>query len=132
MSIFFQSINSKFNTSSDSWENIPGLSLSLKDLARSGSKEALVTLTVPSPYATGNNNPGIDFAITINGNILSFGSVSYSDKHPASPGRIPFSIQIFVDLQNHGQSGTIQAQWKSVRGSTVHIDSPCSISAVVN
>lgn len=132
MPIVFQSINSKVSTSSSSWENIPGLSVNLNDLAYAGSKEALVTLTVPSPYATGNNYPGIDFAITMNGNVLSSGSVTYSDKNPVSSGRVPFSIQILVGLSNHSQLGTIQAQWRGVRGSTVHIDSPCSISAIVN
>ncbi|MBN3230110.1 hypothetical protein [Pectobacterium brasiliense] len=132
MPIVFHSINSNISTSSSSWENIPGLSVNLNDLAYAGSKEALVTLTVPSPYATGNNYPAIDFAITMNGNVLSSGSVSYSDKNPATPGRVPFSIQVLVNLSNHSQLGSIQAQWKGARGSTAHIDSPCSISAVVN
>ncbi|MCL6350604.1 hypothetical protein [Pectobacterium polaris] len=132
MSIVFKSISNKISTKSQSWVNIPDLAISVTDLAYKGSKEALVTLTIPSPYAAGNNYPGINFAITMNGEVLSSGSVTSSIEKPTSFGRTPFSLQVLVDLSNHSRLGLIQAQWCGIRGSEANIDSPCSISAVVN
>ncbi|GKW42992.1 hypothetical protein [Pectobacterium polaris] len=132
MPIVFKSISNTVSTSSQSWEDIPDLAISVTDFAYQGSKEALVTLTIPSPYATGNNYPGIGFAITMNGKILSSGSVTNSIEKPTAFGRTPFSLQVLVDLSNHTQLGLIKAQWHGIRGSKINIDSPCSISAVVN
>ncbi|WP_434526414.1 hypothetical protein [Photorhabdus asymbiotica] len=132
MPIVFKSISSTLSTSSSSWVNISGLSISVNEQALQGSSKALVILNIPTPYATGSDYPGIEFAITMNSTVLASGAMTYSDKSPSNPGRTPFTLQTCIDLTNIENLGAIQAQWKSIRGSTAHIDSYCSISAIIN
>jgi hypothetical protein len=113
------------STDSSSFVAIPGLSITLPEGV---STMGLVFLNVPLPYATGNNNPGGTFGISINGAISPVqAGFTYNDKAPSSFGRIPTTLIVGVPLINAQQ--TIVAMWQGVRGSTVIIDSPATLSA---
>jgi mannose-binding lectin len=82
------------------------------------------------PYATGNNYPGGTFGISVNGTVSPVvASFTYNEQQPASTGRIPTTLVVAVPLSQAGPQ-TIQAVWYGVRGSTVIIDSPATLSAV--
>jgi hypothetical protein len=113
-------------TNSASYTPIPGLSLVL-DLGVDVT--ALVILNVPNPYATGNNTPGGNFGITVDGQLSPvYASFTYNETVPPSTGRIPTTLVIGVPLSMNPQ--TVQAVWSGVRGSTVIIDSPATLSVV--
>lgn len=83
---------------------------------------------MPTPYATGNNFPGIYFAIATDRGIVADGCFTYSSKVPESTGRMPFTLVATIDA---GSGVTfVKGQWKSVRGSAMHIDSYASLSAI--
>jgi hypothetical protein len=83
------------------------------------------------PYATGNNNPGGTFGIQVNGVVSAVtASFTYNEVNPASTGRIPTMLVVGVPLGNKAQA--IQAVWYGVRGSTVHIDSPATLTALLD
>jgi len=84
---------------------------------------AIVTLNLPQPYATGDNFPGGVFRISVDGNEASF---TYSGKDTG--GRMPTTLVVGVPLRTKNQ--TVQAMWHNVRGSTVIVDSPCTLSAI--
>uniref|UniRef100_UPI0036D962F0 hypothetical protein n=1 Tax=Photorhabdus sp. RM322S TaxID=3342825 RepID=UPI0036D962F0 len=130
MTIILKSINKTLKTSFNEWMDIEGLSLDLTQYSLRKSGRALIILNVPSPYATGNNYPNVSFAITMNSEVLAKGSISYSLKKPDSSGRIPITLQTDLDLTK--VLGTVQARWSTDRGSTGHIDSYCSISAIID
>lgn len=114
------------STSSASYTPISGLTLSLEEGV---DVTAIVILNVPNPYATGNNTPGGNFGITINGQLSPvFASFTYNDQVPPSTGRIPTTLVIGVQLLTTAQ--TVQAVWSGVRGSTVHLDSPATLSVL--
>ena len=54
---------------------------------------------------------------------------TYSEPVPTSPGRVPTTLVVSVPLVNAAQ--TVTAVWQSVRGSTVIIDSPATLSALL-
>lgn len=94
------------------------------------SGKALITLNVPYPYATGNDFPGGTFAISVNGSMqVPIAGFSYDQQAPQSSGRRPTTLTIEVPLQSFTQP--VEALWQNVRNSTVFIDSPASLSAVV-
>ncbi|WGY70489.1 fucose-binding lectin II [Burkholderia cepacia] len=129
MPIFSASINSAPVITSEAYVDIPGLHLDLtkeKDTIRDG--KLLVTLNVPTPYATGDNYPGIYFAIATDKGVAAEGCFTHSEKAPATSGRSPFTLVVAIDVA----SGVtfVKGQWKSVRGSTIHIDSFASLSAI--
>ena len=79
---------------------------------------AIVTLNVPMPYATGNDNPGGTFGISINGTTSPVvAGFTYNEKAPSSFGRIPTTLVVGVPLGSKPQ--IIQGMWQNVRGSTV-------------
>jgi hypothetical protein len=47
---------------------------------------------------------------------------------PQSPGRIPTTLVLAVPLANKPQ--IVHGMWSGVRGSTVLIDSPATLSAI--
>jgi hypothetical protein len=112
------------STNSSSWTPIPDLSIQLPE----GSGDmAVVTLNVPYPYATGNNYPGGTFAIAVNGTQQApVAGFSYSVQN--GNNRIPTTLVIGVPLTMTKQ--VITAMWQNVRGSTVMIDTPVTLSAV--
>jgi mannose-binding lectin len=117
------------NTNSSSWTQIPGLALKLPEGV---GENALLILNVPNPYATGNNTPGGSFAIMVNGEIQApWASFTYNEAVPPSTGRIPTTLCVVVPLSQTGPSA-VEAMWCNVRGSNVIIDSPATLTAVVD
>jgi mannose-binding lectin len=99
-------------------------------IPRGVGDQALVTLNVPNPYAEGSDFPGGAFSITVNGAALpEYASFTYSEQKPQSPGRMPTTLVVAVPLGNQLQE--VQALWQGLRGSTVVIDSPASLSATI-
>lgn len=127
--ILFASTAGTLNTSSGGWTPIPGLSFTLPPLSPS-KKVALITLNVPNPYARGNDYPGGNFGISVNGAVLVPTAVfTYSLQNPPNPGRCPTTLVVQVRLTANSQQ--IAAVWQSVRSSNVVMDTPSSLSAVI-
>ncbi|WP_027810157.1 fucose-binding lectin II [Burkholderia cenocepacia] len=127
MPLLSASIVSAPVVTSETYVDIPGLYLDIaKAEIRDGKLQ--VILNVPTPYATGNNFPGIYFAIATNRGVVADGCFTYSSKVPESTGRMPFTLVATIDP---GSGVTfVKGQWKSVRGSAMHIDSYASLSAI--
>jgi hypothetical protein len=107
---------------------IPGLTLTIPEGV---GISALVILNVPMPYAVGTNYPGGTFGITVNGTASPVvAGFTYNEQVPAAAGRIPTTLVVSVPLVNAAQ--TIAAVWQGVRGSTVIIDTPASLSAILD
>jgi hypothetical protein len=107
---------------------MPGLSLTLPEGV---GVSALLILNIPNPYATGSNFPGGNFCIQVNGTAQSaYASFTYNEQNPPSTGRIPTTLTLTVPLSGTGTSSVV-AVWSGVRGSTVHIDSPATLTAVI-
>ncbi|EQB97956.1 fucose-binding lectin II [Photorhabdus temperata] len=133
MPIVFNSIDTTISTSSDdSWEDIPGLSISVIEHSLKRSTKALIILNIPTPYASGNDYPAVTFAITMNSKVLASSTISYDYSRPDSFGRRPATVQTCIDLTDTNSLGSIQAKWKASRKSIGHIDSYCSISAIID
>ncbi|HEX4408751.1 MAG TPA: hypothetical protein VH206_08265 [Xanthobacteraceae bacterium] len=127
MIISAQSIGTQ-STNSGSWTPMPGLSLTLPEGV---GVSALLILNIPNPYATGSNFPGGNFCIQVNGTAQSaYASFTYNEQNPPSTGRIPTTLTLTVPLSGTGTSSVV-AVWSGVRGSTVHIDSPATLTAVI-
>jgi len=91
---------------------------------------AIVTLNVPFPFATGNDNPGGTFGVSINGVTSTvIAGFTYNEKQPPAYGRVPTTLVVGVPLGPKPQ--VINALWQNVRGSTVIIDSPATLSAIL-
>ena len=115
-------------TNSGTFVPIPGLTLTIPEGVGTA---ALVILNVPMPYAQGNNYPGGTFGITINGTASPVvAGFTYNDQNPGSTGRIPTTLVVSVPLGNAAQ--TVAAVWYGVRGSTVIIDTPATLSAILD
>ncbi|MHC2433025.1 hypothetical protein [Bradyrhizobium sp. USDA 4451] len=113
------------STNSGTFTPIQGLSLTIPEGV---GTTAIVTLNVPNPYATGTDIPGGMFGVTVNGKVSPVVASFTYNETPSSFGRIPTTLVVGIALGNTAQ--TIQAVWGGVRGSTVIIDSPASLSAV--
>jgi mannose-binding lectin len=118
------------STNSGSFVPIPGLSI---PLPIGVDTLAMVVLNVPNPYATGNDFPGGTFGIAVNGQVSSvqatFTYNTYNEQNPQSTGRVPTTLVVGVPLANQPQA--ITAVWFGVRGSTVHLDSPATLSSTI-
>ncbi|MCA8300743.1 fucose-binding lectin II [Burkholderia seminalis] len=127
MPLLSASIVSAPVVTSETYVDIPGLYIDIaKAEIRDGKLQ--VILNVPTPYATGNNFPGIYFAIATDRGVVADGCFTYSSKVPESTGRMPFTLVATIDA---GSGVTfVKGQWKSVRGSGMHIDSYASLSAI--
>ncbi|VWB42607.1 fucose-binding lectin II [Burkholderia lata] len=127
MPLLSASIISAPVATSETYVDIPGLYIDIaKAEIRDGKLQ--VILNVPTPYATGNNFPGIYFAIATDKGVVADGCFTYSSKVPESTGRMPFTLVATIDA---GTGVTfVKGQWKSVRGSAMHIDSYASLSAI--
>ncbi len=120
------------NTTSGQWDDIKGLTLTLPP-ANADAKVALVILDIPNPYAIGTNFPAANFAVKVNGNIVSsmpHACFSYFVQNlPGSSGRMPTTLVVQVKL---GRSPIVlQGAWQSIRQSKVIVDTLCSMSAVL-
>ena len=127
MALYAQTSGS-LSTAATNLVPIPGLSFTLP-----GGVDifALVILNLPSPDATGNNFPGGSFAISIDGVVSPVGaSFTYNEQTPQSDGRVPTTLVLGVPLIEQDQ--TVVALWQGIRGSTVIIDSPATLSAIVD
>jgi hypothetical protein len=116
------------STNSGSWAAMPSLSITLPGVV---CESVFLILNVPCPYATGNDFPGGNFANAINGTVQApYASFTYNEQQPQSTGRIPTTLTVVAPL-NSATGATVQAMWSGVRGSTVHIDSPATLTAIV-
>jgi Bc2l-C, N-terminal domain len=114
-------------TNSGSFVPIPGLSFTIPEGVGTA---ALVILNVPNPYASGNNFPGGTFGITVNGTVSQVqATFTYNEQQPPSTGRVPTTLVVSVPLALTTQ--TVAAVWFGVRGSTVIIDTPATLSAIL-
>jgi hypothetical protein len=114
-------------TNSGSWTAIPGLTITLP-----GGVQVMATviLSVPLPYATGNDFPGGNFGIEVNGTISPVvGGFTYNEQQPQATGRIPTTLVVGVPLTPSPQ--TVTAVWSGVRGSTVILDSPATLTGLL-
>ncbi len=115
MLIFAQTTGTQ-TTNSGNWTAIPGLAITLP---RGVADSVLLILNVPNPYATGNDYPGGNFGLQVDGTVQSaFAAFTYNEQVPPSTGRIPTTLRVV-------------AVWNGIRGSTVHIDSPPTLTAVI-
>jgi hypothetical protein len=127
MMALYAQTNGSLSTNSGSFVPIPGLSI---PLPIGVDTLAMVVLNVPNPYATGNDFPGGTFGIAINGHVSPVqATFTYNEQTPQSTGRIPTTLVVGVPLGNAPQ--TITAVWYGVRGSTVHLDSPATLSSTI-
>jgi mannose-binding lectin len=116
------------STNSGSWTPIPGLSIKLPEGV---GTSALIILNVPNPFAQGNNYPGGNFGVEVNGTVQpAFAAFTYNEQNPPSTGRIPTTLCVVVPLSSSGPS-TAAAVWSGIRGSTVRIDSPATLTAMI-
>jgi hypothetical protein len=116
------------STNASSFVEIPGLSITLPGGV---STSAIVILNLPMPYATGNNNPGGTLGIAVNGVVSPVqASFTYNETAPTSFGRVPTTLVVGVPLIQNTQ--TVTGMWYGVRGSTVIIDSPATLTAMFN
>lgn len=114
-------------TAATNWAPMTGLTLTIPEGV---GENAIIILNVPMPYATGNSNPGGTFGISVNGAVSTVtASFTYNEVNPSSTGRIPTTLVVGIPLGTKSQ--TIQAVWYGVRGSTVHIDSPATLTAIL-
>jgi mannose-binding lectin len=103
----------------DTFMEIQGLQFNLPASSKARTV-ALVILSVTAPYAKGNNNPGINFSLTVDDIQVAVGGFTYEQKEPESFGRFPTSMMVQVPLKPTTQN--VEARWSSVRGSTGMID----------
>jgi mannose-binding lectin len=114
------------STNSGTFVSIPGLTLTIP---AGVNDAALVVVNLPNPYATGNNYPGAVVGISVDGTVSPVQACfTYSEQQMPFPGRVPTTLVVSVPLTNNPQ--TVNAVWYGVRGSTVIIDSPATMSAV--
>ncbi len=116
------------STTSGSFVAIPGLSITLPEGV---DTTAIVILNLPNPYAQGNNFPGGVLGISVNGAVSPVqASFTYNEQSPVSTGRIPTTLVVGVPLGQKAQ--TVQGLWFGVRGSKVIIDSPATLTAILD
>ena len=116
------------STTSGSFVAIPGLSITLPEGV---DTTAIVILNLPNPYAQGNNFPGGMLGISVNGTVSPVqASFTYNEQNPVSTGRIPTTLVVGVPLGQKAQ--TVQGMWFGVRGSKVIIDSPATLTAILD
>lgn len=115
------------STNSASFVAIPGLSITLPE---GEGVNAMIILNLPNPYAQGNDYPGGTLGIGVNGTPLSIvASFTYGIQNPPSTNRMPTTLVTSLPLIIGQQ--IITGLWYGVRGSTVIIDSPASLTAVI-
>jgi mannose-binding lectin len=125
----FAQTTGNHNTTSPVWTPIPGLAVKLP---RGAGESALLILNVPNPYATGNNYPGGNFGLRVNGTVLAaYASFTYNEQVPQATGRIPTTLCAAAPLSQTGDI-LVEAVWQNIRGSNVIIDSPATLTALID
>jgi hypothetical protein len=123
--IISQETSGNHSTNSGSWTPIQGLVLRITQIV---GEDVLFVLNVPSPYANGNDYPGGNFGIQLDGKLQGpFAAFTYSEQSPSTPGRVPTTLCVAAKLTG---PVTATAVWSSIRGSTVHIDSPATLTMI--
>jgi len=119
------------STNAGNWANIPGLQFTLPAVSP-GQTHALIILNLPNPYASGSDTPGGYIGVSVNGSVLvPVGCFTAESKTPQSWGRKPVTLVVHVQLLNNNTLN-INGVWQSVRNSTVIIDTPASMSAIIS
>jgi hypothetical protein len=91
----------------------------------------LLILNVPNPYAQGNNYPGGNFGLRVNGTVLgSSAAFTYNEQQPQGTGRVPTTLTVVTKLSQTAET-SVEAMWNGIRGSNVVIDSPAMLTAIV-
>jgi len=128
---FAQTTNLPIVINPATWAPIPGLVLQLP-AASADEDTATITLNVPNPYVLGQDFAGFEFGIGIQPAPTPIGptaSFSYELSDPPSHARVPTTLVVSIPLRSTAQ--TIWPVGRSVRGSTLVIDSPASLSAIL-
>ena len=121
-------VNGPLQTNSGSWTPIPGLTLTIPEGV---GIQAIVIVNLPNPNATGNNYPGGNIGVSVNGSVLPmYACFTYDSQQPQSTGRKPTTLVVGVPLGQKPQQ--VQAVWSGVRGATVIIDSPASMTVIMD
>jgi hypothetical protein len=103
---------------------IPGLSVTI---SQGAGPTTTVILNLPQPYAIGNNFPGGNVGISVNGSILPVvGAFTYNEQAPQAPGRLPTTLVATFSPVDKLQ--IIMGMWSGVRGSRIIIDSPATLT----
>lgn len=125
MGVEYAQTTGTLQTSSGDFTPIPGLTVTLPE---GDDMSALVIVNLPNPYAVGTNFAGAAIGISVNGTMSPVvASFTYCQAEPDSPGRVPTALVVAVPLTMDEQ--TVEAMWCSIRGSTVIIDTPATLSA---
>jgi hypothetical protein len=126
MPVLYAQTSGTLSTNAAQFTPIPGLQLALPE---GDAIIAAVTLNLSNPYAQGNNYPGATLGIAVNGQVLpTIASFTYGVQQPQSFNRMPTTLIVGVPLIIGKQM--VQGMWYGVRGSTVIIDTPASLSVV--
>jgi hypothetical protein len=129
--ILYAETTGQHETMAGSWVSIPDLQFTLPK-ATSDQTRALVTLNLPNAYARGSDNPGAYIGISVNGSVLTpVGCFTSEQKAPVSFGRSPVTLVLMVKLLQNDEQ-LVRGVWQSVRSSTVIIDTPSTLSAVIS
>jgi mannose-binding lectin len=127
MPILYAQTSGVLKTNSATPADIPGLSF---PLTRGVGEMATIILNVPNVYAEGNGAPAGKFFIGVNRKVLEpYASFSSGPGTPKSPSRVSATLVVAVELMDAPQE--IIAMWSGVDGSTVVIESPATLSAIV-
>jgi hypothetical protein len=128
MALYAQSSGTQ-QTNSGTFVPIPGLTITIPEGA---GTSALIILNVPNPYAKGNNFPGGTFGISVGGVVSPVqATFTYNEAQPQSTGRVPTTLVLSVPLQQIPGGQVVLGLWYGVRGSTVIIDTPATLSAIL-
>ncbi len=128
MALYAQTSGKELTVNSSSWTPIASLTVTLPGGV---GATAILILNAGLPYATGNNFPGGNFGVSVNGAVSPvFAGFTYSEQQPAAYGRFPTTVVVGVPLTEKPQA--VQAVWQNVRGSTVIIDTPATLTAIID
>ena len=127
MPILYTQTSGTLTTNSNQFTPIPGLRLTLP---KGVDVTGLVMLNLPNPFAEGNDFPGALLGVTVDGKVSPVqASFTYGVAQPVSANRMPTTLVVGVPLTLELQ--VVEAVWQGVRGSTVIIDSPSTLSAIL-
>ena len=128
MSKIFSTSTSGDPTHLGDYGDIPGMKLEIPSGA--AASRAAVIFNLPQPYAEGNDFPGGNFRIMFNDAQVVEGCFTYSEKQPASTGRMPLALTTSINLVP-GRLNQIEVEWAGIRGSRVHLGGSASLIAIV-
>jgi len=127
MTVLNAQTSGRLSTNSGQFTPIPGLSLKLPEGV---DVLALVILNLPMPFAEGTDFPGGTIGISVNGATSPVvAGFTYGIQAPPSFNRMPTTLVVAVPLTLHQQ--VVEGLWSGVRGSTVIIDTPATLSAII-